>query len=163
MSALLAQFSFLIAVIIIGAGLAALLWRWKNARPALRAGVFAWFVFLVLVIALLFRYPATPNLHTPAEVEAVLANGQPAFIMLYSNYCMGCMANLPRVQDMLPALANAGINTLLLDVNTSPAREMLSRFNFVSTPTFLLYAADGTELYRSHGAPALTEIFAVVQ
>lgn len=163
MSALLAQFSFLIAVIFTGAGLAVLLWRWKTASPALRAGIAAWYVLVVLVIALLFRYPATPNIHTPAEVEAVLANGQPTFVMLYSNYCMGCMANLPRVQEMLPALVNAGINTLLLDVNTSPAREMLPRFNFVSTPTFLLYAADGAEVYRSHGAPALTEIFAVVQ
>lgn len=163
MMALISQFSFLIVTILIGAGLAAALWRWKKASPLLRAGLFAWYLFIVLIIALMFRYPATPDIHTPEAVEAVLSNGQPTFLMLYSNYCLGCMGSLPLVTDMLPALQAAGVNVLLLDVNTSPAREMLARFNFVATPTYLLYAAEGRELLRTNIVLSLAEILAAVE
>jgi hypothetical protein len=83
--------------------------------------------------------------------------------MLYSNYCMGCMASLTAVRDLLPDLEAAHFNTLLLDVNTAPARDMLARFDFISTPTFLIFAADGTEFSRFRRTPSRDEIFAVVQ
>jgi thiol-disulfide isomerase/thioredoxin len=160
--ALFAQFSFLIATLVGGALLLLGLWRWQRGNPYARAGIFAWYVLGVLVIGLVFRYPAA-NAATPADVERILDNGKPTLVMLYSNFCLGCMAALPNVQAMLPDLQNANINVVLLDVNTSPARDMLARFDFVSTPTFLLYDADGAEIRRSGRILTYADIQAAMQ
>ena len=160
--ALFAQFSFLITTITGGLLLLLGLWRWQRGNPYLRAGILAWYVLGVLVIGLVFRYPATP-VGTPADVERILDNGKPTLVMLYSNFCLGCMAVLPTVQAMVPDLQTANINVILLDVNTAPARAMLERFSFISTPTFLLYDAEGAEIRRSQRVLALAEILAAVQ
>ncbi|NJR12585.1 hypothetical protein HC776_01490 [bacterium] len=70
------------------------LWRWRRS-PWLRLGVLAWYVFGVLVVALAVRYPPSPYT-TPQAVEAAIGSGQPTFIMLYSNYCLGCLGTLAR-------------------------------------------------------------------
>jgi len=45
----------------------------------------AWYVFALLIVALLVRYPPSPYI-TPQAVEKALTQGEPTFIMFYSNY-----------------------------------------------------------------------------
>jgi len=156
MGAFVAQFSFLIATFALGCFLAMGLWRWRRSM-LLRAGVMAWYVFGVLIVALLVRYPASPYT-TPQSVEHALTQGKPTFIMFYSNYCLGCIGTLPAMRALVPDLEAAGITTILLDVNTSPGRDLLKRFAFDSTPTYLVFNTSGEESLRAHSLPDLTAI-----
>lgn len=81
------QFSF---VLLLGGGavlLALGLWRWRAAR-LLRLGIFAWYVFGALLLALALRYPVDAGISpaTLAEAEARLNDDAPTFVMFYSNY-----------------------------------------------------------------------------
>lgn len=71
------------------------------------------------------------------------------------------MGNLAAVRGLLPELDAENINVLLLDIHAAPARDMLARFEFVSTPTFLVYDTDGQERYRAGSLPSLAQIRAL--
>lgn len=81
------QFSF--ALLLSGGAvvLALGLWRWRAAR-LLRLGLFAWYVFGALLLALALRYPVDADISpaTLAEAEARLNDDAPTFVMFYSNY-----------------------------------------------------------------------------
>ncbi|PJF44930.1 MAG: hypothetical protein CUN55_01465 [Phototrophicales bacterium] len=79
------QYSYLwMALAFLGIGLI-MLWRWK-ARPAwLRATIAIALIVAVIGVNFAFRYPET-NLETTQDVETILQNGQPTFLMFYSNY-----------------------------------------------------------------------------
>ncbi len=80
------QYSFLLLAGSAGVGLLGLLWRWQRGNPWVRAGIMAWYVFAVVGVAWLGRYPATPEITTAAQVETYLNNGSPSLLLLYSNY-----------------------------------------------------------------------------
>jgi hypothetical protein len=161
MGALFAQFSFLIASFGLGCALALGLWRWRRS-VLLRAGVMAWYVFGVLIVTLAVRYPPSPYT-TPQAVEAALQDDHPHFVMFYSNYCLGCIGTLPAMRAVIPDLENAGITPILLDVNTSPGRDMLKRFSFETTPTYLVFNARGEETLRARSLPSLVAIQAAAE
>lgn len=161
MGAFFAQFSFLIASVVLGVLLAWGLWRWRRS-VWLRAGIMAWYVLGVLVFTLIVRYPASPYT-TPDAVEAALQQGKPTFVMFYSNLCLGCIGTLPAVQKIVPELEAAGITPILLDVNASPGRDLLRRFAFESTPTYLVFNASGEETLRARSLPSLTAIQTAIQ
>lgn len=161
MGALFAQFSFLIASGTLGCGLAIGLWRWRRSRW-LKAGVMAWYMFGVLLLAIAVRYPPSPYT-TPEAVEEALYAGQPSFVMLYSNYCLGCIGTLPAMRAIVPDLEQAGIRPILLDVHTSPGRDLLKRFAFETTPTYLVFNAQGEETLRARSLPSLNVIEAASQ
>jgi hypothetical protein len=156
MAALFAQFSFLILSVVIGSGLVIGLYRWRRSFW-FKAGVLAWYVFGVLVVAIAVRYPASPYT-TPQAVEEAIHQGQPTFVMLYSNYCLGCIGTLPAMRAIVPDLEQAGITPILLDVHTSPGRDLLTRFAFETTPTYLVFNAHGEETLRARSLPSLDVI-----
>lgn len=98
------------------------------------------------------------DVRTVEEVEQRLNSGRPVFVMLYSNYCMGCMASVPAVRDLQPQLEDAGINLLLLNVHAEPGSQLLDRFGFRITPTYIVYTADGREVLRTNVTPSLEQI-----
>jgi len=45
------------------------------------------YAVVAIVVGLSFQYPASPvNVETVADVETMLINEKPTFVMLYSNY-----------------------------------------------------------------------------
>jgi drug/metabolite transporter (DMT)-like permease len=80
------QYSFLLAALAIGLVLIVVLWRWHRAKPLLRIALLAWYGLGVLVVSLVWRYSATSDITTTAQVNALLNAGRPTFVMLYSNY-----------------------------------------------------------------------------
>lgn len=66
------------------------------------------------------------------------------------------------MRGLTPELETAGIQVLLLDIHAAPARDMLARFEFMSTPTFLLYNAEAQEIYRAGKLPSFAEILALI-
>ena len=122
----------------------------------------AWYVFGVLLLMLIVRYPASPYT-TPQTVEAALVRGEPTFVMLYSNFCLGCIGVLPATQAILPELEAAGITPILLDIHNTPGRDLLTRFAFETTPTYIVFNAEGQETLRARSLPSLTAIQAAIK
>lgn len=156
MVSLFNQFSFVTAILGLGILLAIGLRRWRRSAW-LRAGVMAWYVFGALLILLAVRYPASPYT-TPQAVESALMRGEPTLVMLYSNYCLGCIGTLPATQALVPELEAAGIEPILLDIHSTPGRDLLTRFAFETTPTYIVFNAEGQEMLRARSLPSLTAI-----
>ncbi|NWF70977.1 MAG: hypothetical protein HXY40_17975 [Chloroflexi bacterium] len=73
------------------------------------------------------------------------------------------MNALSAVRGLQPELEAAGVNTLLLNIHQPPGSTLLERFAFVSTPTYIVYSAAGTETLRANRTPALADILAAAQ
>ena len=88
MASIFNQFSFVFVAGIIGLMWGTALWRWNRFRPAVRLLMFGAYIALAGGILLASRYPkdASLELKTAADVEAALHNGQPTFVMFYSDY-----------------------------------------------------------------------------
>lgn len=81
------QYSLLLALVVGAVLVAASLWRWQRGHVLLRAGVMAWYVLGAVVLVLALRYPALDaGIQTVADVENIIQDGEPTFVMLYSNY-----------------------------------------------------------------------------
>jgi hypothetical protein len=72
------------------------------------------------------------------------------------------MADLPAVRGLSDALRSNGIAALLINIHDDVGRVLAPRFEFVSTPTFLVFRPDGSEALRSHGVPSLQTIQAAL-
>ena len=71
---------------------------------------------------------------------------------------MGCMSDLSTVRGHIPDIQKNGVEVMLLNIHESPARELLERFGFVATPTYLIFDGDGTEIFRSNSLPSVDDI-----
>lgn len=79
------QYSFAASALAGGLLVALLVWRWRRAPAALRLGLAAVYIVLVLGARLTLNY--TPNFDgSLAAVEETLGDGEPTVLMLYSNY-----------------------------------------------------------------------------
>lgn len=72
------------------------------------------------------------------------------------------MRDLSTVRGHLPDIQRHEIDVLLLDIHTSLGRDLLSRFGFEFTPTYLIYHGDGEEIFRSNTLPTVNEIITIV-
>jgi drug/metabolite transporter (DMT)-like permease len=79
------QFSFVLAGLIATLVLGFILLRWRRPSRGLRAGFFGLFVIGVVAFGFLWRYPSN-DITTAEELDEKLQDGQPTFVMLYSNY-----------------------------------------------------------------------------
>ena len=81
------QFSYLGAVLLIGIILIASIKRLPQLNRIMRVGVIAVYLMIAIVVGITYQYPASPvQAKTVTDVENVLINEQPTFVMLYSNY-----------------------------------------------------------------------------
>jgi len=84
---ILNQFSFVVTTMAVGVILVAILWRIQRFPIIARVVVMILYVLAMLGVNLLMRYPDSPaQATTVADVDAILADGKPTFLMLYSNY-----------------------------------------------------------------------------
>lgn len=155
------QYSFLIFSAIGGLALVIMLWRWTRPPVLLRLTVLLFYAIGVVFFALNVRYSRSP-VENVEQVETVLVNGQPTLLMFYSNYCVSCLAALPAVREMQTALVEQGVNVLLLNIHERPGIDLLQRYRFEISPTFLVFNAAGQEVLRSNVLPTLSEITAAV-
>lgn len=151
------QYSFLIFSGIGGIALALMLWRWTRPPVALRATVLLFYAIGIIAFTLVMRYPAV-EVSSVEQVETTLSNGRPTFMMFYSNYCVSCLAALPAVRDIQTQLVERDINVLLLNIHERPGSELLGRFGFEVSPTYLVFDAGGQEILRGSTLPTLAEI-----
>jgi hypothetical protein len=80
------QYSYVIFSAFVGVLLAAGLWLWKAPAPGLRVALLAAYLLGAVGLHFALRYRSGQGEISAASAEAVLANGRPTFVMLYSNY-----------------------------------------------------------------------------
>lgn len=80
------QFSFIIVVVVIGFALSFAVRRFTIHRT-IKIGLLIGYIVLGVFIGLTLRYPESPDMvENVADVEAMISNDTPTFLMLYSNY-----------------------------------------------------------------------------
>jgi thiol-disulfide isomerase/thioredoxin len=150
MDRLFNQYSFvlisagvLIAVVII-------LWRLSVSRRVISATVGLLLVF-VLVSYFLLR-PGLSDVGSTSAAESIIQNGKPTFLEFFSNYCAGCLAIRPVVDEIAVELGDE-FNILRIDIHTDAGRELRERYAFNYTPEFILFNQQGEEVWRGHNPP----------
>jgi hypothetical protein len=68
------------------------------------------------------------------------------------------MASLPAVRGLSADLAAAEIDTLLVNIHDPLGAVLRERFDFVFSPTFLVFTAEGQEVLRANAVPRLDDI-----
>jgi hypothetical protein len=71
------------------------------------------------------------------------------------------MRDLAAVRDLQPRLNAADVNVLLLNIHEPVGSTLLERFDFRFTPTYLVFAPGGREVWRSHQLPVLDDVLAI--
>jgi thiol-disulfide isomerase/thioredoxin len=151
------QFSFVLLAggLLLLAGL--LLWRLQRVPAFVR--MVGWLVLLIAVFGvwLALRPTATPQISGLADVEAQLGNGTPVVIELYSEYCLGCMAQAADVLALEQALG-AQAAVLRLSIHTEVGQALWERYNGESTPTFIILDGEGREVARTNSVPSTAQV-----
>jgi hypothetical protein len=80
------QYSYVIFSAVVGVMLAAGLWMGKGAAPGLRIAALVVYLLGAVGLHFVLRYRPAEGEVSATSAEAVLANGRPTFVMLYSNY-----------------------------------------------------------------------------
>ena len=62
------------------------------------------------------------------------------------------------MRGLIPDLQKQTMDVLLLNIHTAPGSELLERFEFVASPTYLIFDADGIIVFRSNSLPTLNVI-----
>lgn len=164
--ALFNQFSFLffslMGAAIIGFGM----WRFKRpSRLIARIIVLGIYGVIAVVFVLNLNFPSSnTDFASYSEVEDVLHNGRPTFVMLYSQFCVGCIASLPAARDLENQVEDQGIeiNMLFLDIHTEVGRTARAHMSFNMTPTYLVYNTEGQEVLMTNSVPAVDTILTAV-
>jgi hypothetical protein len=80
------QYSYVFTAVVGGILLAVGLWLWKGVAPGLRAALLAAYLLGAVGLHFVLRYRSGEGEVSVGSAEAILANGRPTFLMLYSNY-----------------------------------------------------------------------------
>jgi hypothetical protein len=151
------QFSFIVtsATVLIVAG--ALLWSARKIPAALRIG--GWVVLLIALVAFWFaaRPTDTPAINALADVEARIGNGTPVVLELYSEYCLGCMAQSSAVEALQQALGERAA-VLRLSIHTEVGGALWARYKGETTPTFIILDGEGREVRRTNAVPSVAQV-----
>ena len=88
----------------------------------------------------------------PDELGVLLVQpvSRPVLLEIFSNYCVGCLRAEPVVDGLRQEWGDA-VEVVRLNINEPRAAEVATRFNFQFTPTFILFTADGQEVWRQVG------------
>ncbi|MCG0239653.1 MAG: thioredoxin family protein [Firmicutes bacterium] len=117
------------------------------------AGFLGLAAVLTLVWVALRRGESPPN---PARrLRKVLGSGRPVLVHFYSDFCMRCMAQKPRL-DALARGFRGPVEFVFLNLSDPAVRELTREYQATSG-TVILFDGDGKEVHRGIPAPALLE------
>lgn len=110
-------------------------------------------IFVVVAVAgfLLLR----PGMSTVSSADVafqIINNGKPTFVEFFSNYCSACLAAEPAVDQLVEEI-DADFDVLRVDIHTPFGRELRRYYEFSFTPEFVLFDANGEEVWRDHIPP----------
>lgn len=153
--AVLNQFSYVVfavlALVVAYIGLRAV----QKAQPQLNRywlNVSLCSLGVILTAGFLIVRPGIGNIHSPAQVQAVIQNGRPTVIEFYSNYCIGCMAIEPQMQSLAEDI-DATHDVLRVDIHSDLGRKLRQEIDFQYTPEIIVFNYQGDEIWRGHHVP----------
>lgn len=114
-------------------------------------------VVLVFVIGFLVLRPGTGDQETLTDIAPVLANDRPTLVEFFSNYCTSCLLLRPTVDQMARDLHDE-FNILRINIHSPNGRRLRQQYNFSFTPEFILFDANGQEVWRDHAPPTQTQL-----
>lgn len=160
------QYSFVLFAIVGAVLLAAAMWRWhRPARPLLRAATLGIYGVGMVGVMIGAQFPqSSTDVNSYAEVQRVINNDQPTFVMLYSHFCVNCIAQLPAARALTDDFAARGqaLDLIILDVHSPLGRAVRDPLGFEFTPTYIVYTAGGEEVLRGNTLPSLEQILSAV-
>lgn len=153
------QFSFVFFSI---SGILLLFFLLRSRRASWRVTLSASGAAVALAVALFFLLrPGLSDVSSAQAARAAIGSGKPTLVEFFSNYCIGCMAVRPAVEslvaDIQTSLPNA-VNILRIDIHTDFGRELRDAYGFSYVPEFILFNAQGQEVWRSHTPPGIAEV-----
>ncbi len=130
--------------------------RWRRVTWRITLGA-----VIVLVVMLVIGYavlrPGVSDVNNYTEAAATLANGRPTFLEFFSNYCVGCLASRPAVDDIV-ANIQGDFNILRVDIHSEFGRILRENLAFSFTPEFVVFNANGEEVWRGHVPPSQDQL-----
>jgi thiol-disulfide isomerase/thioredoxin len=117
-------------------------------------------VIVALTLFFAFR-PGISDVDSAAAARAVLNSGKPTLLEFFSNYCTNCLLMRPSVDALVSEIRAEyadDFNVLRIDIHTDFGRELRAAIGFRYTPEFVLFDADGQEIWRNHTPPSLDTI-----
>lgn len=126
--------------------------RWRQAQWRVVFGTAVAGVLLLGGIWAVVRQSAG-TVDTLASAEATLRNGRPTFLEFFSQYCLGCASARPQVESLVDEI-NDDFNILLVDIHTDLGRALRQKLGFSYSPEFVLFNAQGEEVWRSNRPPS---------
>lgn len=148
---LLNQYSYIIISLIALVVSAVVLRRYAANGRIATAAVVALAVLLVAGYFLL--RPGAGDVQSAGDAFAVIENsGRPTVLEFFSNFCAGCLAVRPVVDQLAAQIADE-FNFVRVDIHTEPGRALRERYLFAYTPEFIVFDAAGREVWRAHVPP----------
>jgi thiol-disulfide isomerase/thioredoxin len=153
---LLNQFSYPIFTLVAVVGVYALLrhvlhvrWRYVLALE-----------FAILVIAaagFVILRTGSSDVQTATDANTLIGTGKPTFVEFFNNYCIVCLVLRPTVDGIINDV-NSDFNILRINIHSPEGRELRQRYNFSFTPEFVLFDAQGHEVWRDHIPPTAAQL-----
>lgn len=114
-------------------------------------------VGLVFVAGFLLLRPGLTGVTDADAALASVGNGRPTFVEFFSQYCSGCLAFNPIVNEIEDTIKDE-YNVLRIDIHSSAGRTLRPALGFSFTPEFVLYDSAGNEVWRDHIPPTTAQI-----
>lgn len=83
------------------------------------------------------------------DFNSLIAQNDPTLVDFYATWCGPCKAMAPTV-DKLSSVLDSRATVIKLDIDNREHREIVSRYNIVSVPTFIIFR-NGEVLWRESG------------
>jgi thioredoxin 1 len=113
------------------------------------AGFLAVYVVAVVGVWLLLRPQQSTGQDTLEQFKANLAaENKPTIVQFFSQYCVGCLAVKP-VVDQLEREAGDRLQIIRLDIDEEPGKTLVEEYDIVYTPSFLYFDRNGNKLRDS--------------
>ncbi|MBN2469804.1 MAG: hypothetical protein JXN59_03680 [Anaerolineae bacterium] len=68
------------------------------------------------------------------------------------------MSSLPAVRELSTRLSANEIDTLLINIHETTGAMLAERFEFVFSPTYIVFGPNGEEVLRANSLPRLEDI-----
>ncbi len=86
-----------------------------------------------------------------AEVQSMIGQGVPVLLEFQSPYCVACVALKPSI-DAIEQEYSGQLIVLRINVQEQVGMQLAPIYQFQYTPTFIYFAADGNEQWRTIGS-----------
>ncbi|TVR23077.1 MAG: hypothetical protein EA396_04775 [Anaerolineaceae bacterium] len=108
----------------------------------------------LLIGGFIILRPGQTTVDSVAEALETIGNGRPTFVEFFSNYCSLCLTLKPVVDQIIDEVQD-DYNVIQIDIHSALGRELRAELGFSFSPEFIVYAANGEELWREHAPPTV--------